>query len=180
MVFERRMLMLRTVFVALFIAMWCIFLNTKYWFILNEGDGVYVPSTKKYFYTSHPGLWNYDNIDTDFGITAPALVIIGLIFSCYTFSNSRHKVKRTAGAGSTLTVIEVVVNSIEYEKKHMPFTYPPGATHRYGYSFVLAWLVFVCNLLSGCAFFIFSRKRKGQKAPNEEIAMADCPTIIGR
>ncbi|KAK6624193.1 hypothetical protein RUM44_011051 [Polyplax serrata] len=97
--------------------------------------------------------------------------------------NTFTRVIRDCGvfaAGSTLPVIEVVVNSIEHEKKHMPFTYPPGATHRYGYSFVLAWLVFVCNLLSGCAFFIFSRKRKGQKAPNEEIAMADCPTIIGR
>ncbi|EEB14785.1 conserved hypothetical protein [Pediculus humanus corporis] len=129
---------------------------------------------------------NYNKTEAVFSIIALALMIIGFIFSCYTFNNTRYMFKRTAGGihflstGSTLTVIEVVINSIEYEKKHLPFTYPPGATHKYGYSFVLAWLVFICNLLSGCAFILFSKKRKGQKAPNEEIAMADCPTIIGR
>jgi cbb3-type cytochrome oxidase subunit 3 len=79
-----------------------------------------------------------------------------------------------------LAVIEVLISSIDYEKKHLPFTFPRGATYSYGISIVLAWLVFIMLLVSGCAFMIYSRKRKGNKAPNEEIAMADEPTIIGR
>lgn len=82
--------------------------------------------------------------------------------------------------GSTFSVIEVLINSIEYERKHLPFTYPPGSTHSYGYSIVLAWLVFVQLLVAGFFFMLYSRKRKGVKAPTEEMAMADEPTIIGR
>lgn len=78
------------------------------------------------------------------------------------------------------TVIQVLIKSIDYEEKHLPFTFPRGAKYSYGYSFVLAWLVFIVLLVSGFAFIIYSRKRKGHKAPNEEIAMADEPTIIGR
>lgn len=84
-----------------------------------------------------------------------------------------------AGA-CVLAVIEVLISSIDYEKKHLPFTFPRGATYYYGFSFALAWLVFIMLLVAGCAFMIYSRKRKGNKAPNEEIAMADEPTIIGR
>ena len=84
-----------------------------------------------------------------------------------------------AGA-CVLAVIEVLISSIDYEEKHLPFTFPRGATYSYGFSIVLAWLVFIMLLVSGGAFMIYSRKRKGNKAPNEEIAMADEPTIIGR
>jgi len=84
-----------------------------------------------------------------------------------------------AGA-CVLAVIEVLISSIDYEKKHLPFTFPRGAKYSYGFSIVLAWLVFIMLLVSGFAFIIYSRKRKGNKAPNEEIAMADEPTIIGR
>jgi hypothetical protein len=82
--------------------------------------------------------------------------------------------------GCVLAVIEVLINSIDYERKHLPFTFPRGATYSYGFSIVLAWLVFIMLLVSGCAFLLYSRKRKGNKAPTEEIAMADEPTIIGR
>ena len=56
-VFERRILMLCTVFVGLSIAVWCISITTDYWFIVNGGNGIYVPSTKRYFYSSHSGIW---------------------------------------------------------------------------------------------------------------------------
>lgn len=58
--------------------------------------------------------------------------------------------------------------------------FPHGATYSYDFSFVLAWLVFIMLVVSCFAFIIYSRKRKGNRAPNEEIAMADEPTIIGR
>jgi surface polysaccharide O-acyltransferase-like enzyme len=79
-----------------------------------------------------------------------------------------------------ITVIQVLIKSIEYEKEHLPFTFPRDAKYSYGFSIVLAWLVCIMLLVSCCAFLFYSRKRKGNKAPNEEIAMADEPTIIGR
>lgn len=83
-------------------------------------------------------------------------------------------------AGACLVVLEVFINSIEYERVNIPFTYPAGAKPSYGYSFVLAWIVFLCNLISGALFMLYSRKRKCKKAANDEMGMADEPTIIGR
>ena len=77
-------------------------------------------------------------------------------------------------------VIQVLISSIDYEKKHLPFTFPRDAIYSYDFSFVLAWLVLIMLLVSGIAFLIYSGKRTGNRAPNEEIAMADEPTIIGR
>lgn len=79
-----------------------------------------------------------------------------------------------------MVVIQVLLSSIEFESKHVHTTFPKGAIMRYDFSLILAWVVFLCNLLAGCAFMLFSRKRKRDKAPTEEIAMADEPTIIGR
>lgn len=129
---------------------------------------------------------NYNRSEASFSIISLMLMILGFIFSVYTFRNPRYMFKRLAGGihflacGCVLAVIEVLINSIDYEQKHLPFTFPRGATYSYGFSIVLAWLVFIMLLVSGCAFMIYSRKRKGNKAPNEEIAMADEPTIIGR
>ncbi|KAJ8872005.1 hypothetical protein PR048_028345 [Dryococelus australis] len=81
---------------------------------------------------------------------------------------------------SVLAVIQVVISSVDYERKNLPFVFPAGASHRWGYSIILAWLVFILLLFSGFAFMLFSRKRKGSRAPTEEMAMVDEPTIIGR
>lgn len=84
-----------------------------------------------------------------------------------------------AGA-CVMVVIQVLLSSIEFQKHFMPEIHPHGAITTYDFSLILAWLVFIINLLSGCAFMLFSKKRKRDKAPTEEIAMADEPTIIGR
>ncbi|XP_067005874.1 transmembrane protein 114 [Anabrus simplex] len=129
---------------------------------------------------------NYTRSETSFSIISLLLMSMGFFFSIYTFRNPRYMFKRLAGGihflacFSVLAVIEVLINSIAYEQKHLMVTFPKGATYSYGYSIVLAWLVFIFILASGCAFMLFSRKRKGNKAPTEEMAMADEPTIIGR
>lgn len=79
-----------------------------------------------------------------------------------------------------MVVIQVLLSAIEYERNHVFETFPKDALMKYDYSLILAWIVFLCNLASGLAFMLFSRKRKRDKAPTEEIAMADEPTIIGR
>nr|CAD7262007.1 unnamed protein product [Timema shepardi] len=93
---------------------------------------------------------------------------------------SDPSIDKTILSASVLAVIEVVISSVDYEMKNIPFTFPKGASYSWGYSIVLAWLVFILLLVSGFAFMIYSRKRKGSRAPTEEMAMADEPTIIGR
>lgn len=77
-----------------------------------------------------------------------------------------------------LVVIEVVVNSVEYEESFLVDRHPKGATWSYGYSFVLAWLA--CITMAGCglAFMLCSRKRKS--APGGALGADDEPNILGR
>ncbi|KAK9509245.1 hypothetical protein O3M35_006600 [Rhynocoris fuscipes] len=129
---------------------------------------------------------NYTRTEMFFSIVSVMLMMMGFLFSIYTFRNPRYMFKRLAAGihflscSSVVVVMEVVINSIHYEKAHIPFVHPKSAIYYYGFSFWLGWCVFACNLISSLAFLLYSKKRKGDKAPTEEMAMADEPTIIGR
>ena len=73
-----------------------------------------------------------------------------------------------------------MVRSVKYERRNLPKRHPKGAYISYGYSFVLAWIVFAIYVIAAIVFLIFSRKRKGDNAANEREAMENEPVHLGR
>ncbi|XP_075230678.1 voltage-dependent calcium channel gamma-1 subunit-like isoform X3 [Lycorma delicatula] len=111
---------------------------------------------------------HYTRTEMIFSVISLLLIMMGFFFSFYTFRNPRYMFKRLAGGIhfitclSVMVVIEVLMSSIVYEKEHLPVVHPKKADYYYGYSFYLACLVFICNLLAGIVFFWYSKKRKGR------------------
>lgn len=82
-------------------------------------------------------------------------------------------------AAAVLVVIEVVVNSVQYEEQFLNARHPKGAVWSYGFSFIIAWITFVCLIICGATFMVCSRKKKGDRAAGLQ-GVDDEPHIIGR
>lgn len=128
---------------------------------------------------------DYTRTETAFAIITFCLIVMGFCFSIYTFKEPRYMFKRLAGgvhfigAAAVLVVVEVVVNSVNYEEQFLNDRHPKGAVWTYGWSFVVAWLTFVNLIVSGITFLICSRKRKGDRAAGIN-GVDDEPQILGR
>ncbi|KAG0725808.1 hypothetical protein GWK47_037862 [Chionoecetes opilio] len=134
----------------------------------------------------HNAFIDYQRTVASFSIISLLVVTMGLIFSAYTFHHTRYMYKRLAAcshliaAGCVLIVIEVATTMLHYAARNLPELHPPKTNWHYGYSFMLAWITFIAEVTATLAFGICSRKRKKDKAPDDEYAIDEEPTIIGR
>ncbi|XP_042228903.1 uncharacterized protein LOC121870973 isoform X2 [Homarus americanus] len=134
----------------------------------------------------HPVFLDYQRTVAAFSIISLLIMIMGFIFSIYTFRHTRYMYKRLTAcshviaAGCVLIVIEVAVSLYHYQAEKLPNRHPTGATWQYGFSFMLAWISFIAEAAAAIAFGVCSRKRKKDKAPDDQYAIEEEPTIIGR
>ncbi|KAK4323269.1 hypothetical protein Pmani_006050 [Petrolisthes manimaculis] len=131
-------------------------------------------------------LSNYQRTVAAFSIISLCVIAMGFLFSVYTFYQTRYMYKRLAAcshvvaAGCVLIVIEVATSLFNFASQRMPSVHLPGSTWHYGYSYMLAWVTFIGEVTAAIAFGVCSRKRKKDKAPDDEYAIEEEPTIIGR
>ncbi|CAG4980069.1 unnamed protein product [Colias eurytheme] len=129
---------------------------------------------------------NYVRTMISFGIISLFVMAMGCGFSMYTFRNPRYMFKRLAAGihfistSCTFVVVQVTMSSVDHMKKNVKYIYPERAYHYFHVSYFLAWFVVLVNFFAAASFLWYSRKRKGDKAATDELAMADEPTIIGR
>ncbi|XP_045625307.1 voltage-dependent calcium channel gamma-7 subunit [Procambarus clarkii] len=134
----------------------------------------------------HKTFLDYQRTVASFSIISLLVMIMGFVFSVYTFHHTRYMYKRLAAcshvisAGCVLIVLEVSVSLYHFEEANLPNRQPPGSTWSYGFSFMLAWVSFIAEAAAAIAFGICSRKRKKDKAPDDRYAIEEEPTIIGR
>ena len=84
-------------------------------------------------------------------------------------------------AGCIFISIEVMRNSVAYERENLPSRHPQEATVEYGFSFGLAWCVVILHIITGLLFLICSRKRKREDALSDDKEAAENePVHIGR
>ncbi|KAI0239847.1 hypothetical protein LSAT2_009453 [Lamellibrachia satsuma] len=129
---------------------------------------------------------NYRRSQTAFAVIALVLMLLSHTFAIYAIREPRYMFKRLAAmmhlmtAGAVFISGEVFIQSVEYEEDYLRARYPRGASHQYGYSFAFAVITVVIYIAAGIVFFIYGRKRKGEKAVTEEEALENEPVIIGR
>ncbi|XP_035723022.1 uncharacterized protein LOC118442011 isoform X2 [Vespa mandarinia] len=190
-IFERRILLGCTTLVGLSACIWAVAIGTDHWFTVEAPNDEGLPlgdsgaSGRRLIY-KHMGLWR--------GCVSGLIPKMKNSSELVPYSECKYQemfppeskfdidpgLDRTVITACNMVVIQVLLSSVDYESTNVYETFPKGAIMRYDFSLILAWIVFLCNLIAGCAFMLFSRKRKRDKAPTEEIAMADEPTIIGR
>ncbi|GIX81786.1 uncharacterized protein CEXT_299411 [Caerostris extrusa] len=199
--FERRCLVVASVGLLLAFLLWCIAVSTD--FLVPRSAGEWRPHLCEsqqqllrpqplwpvdhlqiwYLNGTQEGAANYTRTETAFAIITFLLIVMGFGFALYTFKEPRYMFKRLAAgvhfiaAGcSPVVVIEVVINSVEYEEQYLTARHPKGAIWTYGYSFVFACLTFVALPSSvGSPFCICSRKKKGDRSGQGTISISFAP-----
>ncbi|KAJ0177140.1 hypothetical protein K1T71_007149 [Dendrolimus kikuchii] len=193
LVIERRILFACTILVGLCTFIWITAVCTEKWVHIEGGNECTNYLAQPLMENGKPAdpaydvnIANYVRTMISFGIISLFVMAMGCGFSIYTFQNPRYMFKRLAAGihfistSCTFVVVQVIMSSVDHMKKSVKFVYPERAYHYYHISFFLAWFVVLVNLFAAASFLWYSRKRKGDKAATDELAMADEPTIIGR
>lgn len=83
-------------------------------------------------------------------------------------------------AACNLVCAEVMSRSLAYEEENLPARHPTFSHYKYGFSFYLIWVVLVIFSIAGIVFLVSSKKRKGDRASDENEAQENEPVHLGR
>ena len=97
-----------------------------------------------------------------------------------TLSSAQCMPDAAVSAACIFVSIEVMRNSVQYERDNLPKRHPSGSYITHGFAFALAWCSFALFLVVGIIFVVFSGKRKGKYALSVREAAENEPVHLGR
>jgi len=111
---------------------------------------------------------------------ALVFLVLALLFAFWAQQNQRYVIKRITAVLLIITAIcvfvsiQVLENSTESKEQYtgkIERLAPHNITHRYGFSYVLAWIPVVFFAVAALVFLLTSKKRVGNEVDGEVIVM---------
>uniref|UniRef100_A0A1I8FSD3 G_PROTEIN_RECEP_F3_4 domain-containing protein n=1 Tax=Macrostomum lignano TaxID=282301 RepID=A0A1I8FSD3_9PLAT len=108
------------------------------------------------------------------------MMVLSNVFAVYSLKHPRYTFKRAAAAlyGMTMACLIVCVDLGGTEDPQRISVLVEVKAWSYSYSLIVVILSAVANGMAGILFFLYSKKLKGSRAPNQKVAEANEEFLI--